>query len=255
VKISVCMATYNGDQYIGMQLKTILNQLNSCDEIIVSDDGSTDNTLYEIAMMNDPRIKVYKHNRLDCGKAGANKNHYYVTNNYENAIRHANGDLIFLADQDDLWREDKVDELKKELKKNILVVTNCSIIDRYNNEIQREYFIKYRKRNILFTVLHCPLHGCCIAFRRDLVKRILPFPVGVPTHDLWIELVARFFGNVLYDDRTFVSYRIHDNNVSKGHKAVNSIVYKINYRLRVILELAKRVLTNKTKGNVYNESY
>ena len=56
--ISVCMATYNGSRYLKQQVESILCQLAADDEIIVSDDGSTDDTLSILADFNDPRIKT-----------------------------------------------------------------------------------------------------------------------------------------------------------------------------------------------------
>ena len=92
MKISVCIATYNGAKYIEEQVQSILYQLSEKDEIINSDDGSKDNTLAIIKSLNDARIKVI-HNTLKHG----------LVSNFENAIKHADGDYIFLSDQDDIW--------------------------------------------------------------------------------------------------------------------------------------------------------
>ena len=84
-KISVAMATYNGEQYIEEQLKSVLKQLNDNDEIIISDDGSTDSTMNIIDGIGDCRIKVFK---------GPGKG---VKKNFENAIRQCKGKYIFLC--------------------------------------------------------------------------------------------------------------------------------------------------------------
>ena len=96
MSISVCIATYNGGAFIKDQIYSILLQLSQNDEIIISDDGSRDSTLNILFSFNDSRIKIYKNG----GKHG-------VVSNFENAIKHATGDYIFLCDQDDVWMPGK----------------------------------------------------------------------------------------------------------------------------------------------------
>lgn len=107
------MATYNGGKYIREQMDSILAQEfkenpDAEMEVIVSDDGSTDDTLRIVEAYCDPRIRIVHHT----------EHHLYhwfnasraVTANFENAIRHAKGDYIFLSDQDDVWYPWKVDK-------------------------------------------------------------------------------------------------------------------------------------------------
>ncbi|MCG2791916.1 MAG: glycosyltransferase, partial [Weeksellaceae bacterium] len=103
--ISVCLATYNGEKYLEAQIKSILKQLSVDDELIISDDRSTDNTISVINKFDDNRIKIF-----------INKNKNGVAHNFENALLKATGDYIFLSDQDDIWADNKVDVLLKELK-------------------------------------------------------------------------------------------------------------------------------------------
>src|SRR5665648_141557 len=90
--ISVCLPTHNGSKYIIQQLNSIICQLKEEDEIIISDDSSEDNTCELIQAINDKRIKIYREGKFSS----------YVFN-FENAIKHARGDHIFLCDQDDVW--------------------------------------------------------------------------------------------------------------------------------------------------------
>ena len=96
--ISVCIATYNGEKYIKQQLLSILKQIKVNDEIIISDDHSTDKTFNIIKSFNDTRIKFFLNNK---GKG--------YTRNFENALEKAHGDIIFLSDQDDIWIDNKVE--------------------------------------------------------------------------------------------------------------------------------------------------
>lgn len=94
--ISVCIATYNGEKFIKQQLTSILEQLAPADEIIVSDDNSKDNTRNIIEELNDGRIKIIDGPGMSS-----------PTKNFEQALKHAKGDYIFLADQDDVWKRAK----------------------------------------------------------------------------------------------------------------------------------------------------
>ena len=103
--ISVCVATYNGEKFIREQIESILCQLSSDDEIIVSDDGSTDGTIVIINCIGDKRIRIIE---------GPRK--HSPTFNFENALKEAKGDYIFLADQDDVWKTNKVEVCMKWLQ-------------------------------------------------------------------------------------------------------------------------------------------
>ncbi len=108
-KISVCMATYNGAAYIKKQMDSILSQELEEGyemEVVVSDDNSTDNTIEVLESYHDDRIKIFHHAPHPRYK------HYNALmsagKNFENAIMHASGDVIFLSDQDDVWYPHKV---------------------------------------------------------------------------------------------------------------------------------------------------
>jgi glycosyltransferase involved in cell wall biosynthesis len=118
-KISVCMATRNGEKYIKQQLSSILKQLSKNDEVIISDDSSTDNTIDIIKSFEDKRIKIYANNKF-----------YSPVYNFENALLRSTGDIIFLSDQDDIWEDKKIRVMYELLKRYDLVVSDCTIIDR-----------------------------------------------------------------------------------------------------------------------------
>ena len=97
MKISVCMASYNGSKYIKNQIQSILIQLNNKDQLIIVDDCSIDNTLQIIKNFKDSRIKLIKNNR-----------NVGVVATFQKAMKFAKGDIIFLSDQDDEWLDNKV---------------------------------------------------------------------------------------------------------------------------------------------------
>ncbi|MFD2145292.1 glycosyltransferase [Mucilaginibacter antarcticus] len=128
-KVSVCLASYNGEKYIVEQLKSILSQLNSNAELIISDDGSSDETLNLVNSFQDDRIKVYQN---------VSKN---LIKNFENAIRKATGDVIFLSDQDDIWVADKVVKMMAFIDQGYdIVVSDCKIINSEYETVVPSYF-------------------------------------------------------------------------------------------------------------------
>lgn len=103
--ISVCIATYNGAATLHEQLSSILSQLSPDDEVIVSDDGSTDATLDVVRAFDNPIIHI-----VPGPQTGS------PIDNFEHALRQARGEYIFLSDQDDVWLEGKVQRMLAALK-------------------------------------------------------------------------------------------------------------------------------------------
>lgn len=197
---SVCIATYNGEKYIAEQLRSILVQLRPDDEIIVSDDGSTDNTLNIVEAIGDERVKVL------------HSNCHNVKGNFVNALEHAQGDVIFLSDQDDVWLPGKYIRCVEELKKVDLVCTNSMMTDENLQVVNENFFSLYHSgRGILKNAFNNTYYGSCMAFRRTLLDAALPFPktreIG---HDIWLGLVAEMTGTVAFIDTPYLLYRRHD---------------------------------------------
>lgn len=230
--ISVCVATYNGEKYIKEQLESILKQLGSDDEVIISDDGSTDSTLEAINSLCEPRIHVYQ----NAGRHG-------VLHNFENALQQAAGDYIFLSDQDDLWIEGKVARCLREFQHYSvdLVLHNAKIVDVNNNIICNSFFkLRNSRPGFLVNLYKNSYMGCCMAFRREILAYVLPFP-QVAMHDLWIGLSVEKRGSVRLIEEPLILYRRHDQNVSStGEKGKISCLGKLSYRANVLYEILKR---------------
>ena len=210
--ISVCIATYNGEKYIKQQLESILSQIGNSDEVVISDDSSTDRTLEVIKSFNDSRIKIFSNQKFKS-----------LIFNFENAIKNSKVDVIFLSDQDDLWNESKVEKMLKALEKSDMVVSDCSFIDQNGKVILESYFeaanssnglLKNLKRNAYF--------GCCMAFKRKILKKALPFPSDIPMHDIWLGLVAELYFNSTFLEEKLTLYRKHDSNVSQASNLVST---------------------------------
>lgn len=238
--ISVCMPTYNGEKFIQEQIGSIIKQLGPGDELIVSDDGSTDRTLSIVSAFQDQRIKIIHHVR------NVEQQKYkfmYATMNVENALSHAEGDYIFLADQDDIWLEGKVLHLLEQLKVYDLVTSNCTVIDEEGNLLHESYFNIIGSGPGLLRNLKVNAYlGCCMAFRKALLIRVLPISTHQVPHDIWIGLLAEIYGKVGFITTPLVAYRRHQHNLSpSGGVSRNSLYFKVSYRMMLIYSLIRRV--------------
>lgn len=238
--ISVCMATYNGAKFIRQQIDSILCQLGADDELIISDDGSTDVTLDIIASYEDKRIKVLHHQR-EKSKYYPNMTVPYASFNFGNALQQANGDYIFLSDQDDVWLPNKIQIGIELLKSNDYVLTNLSVISE-SGELEKEvlYNSKPFSENAFMNCIHPNFWGCCTCFNRKILEKALPFPKTVCLHDFWIGLVATKIGKMYWYDKPLVLHRVGNQNTSTGgKKSKNSLWIKFLYRFYAFVEYLK----------------
>ena len=231
--ITVCLATHNGEKYILEQLNSILLQLGEFDEIIISDDNSSDNTLSIINQIIDPRIIIYKNNFCNLIK------------NFEFLITKASGDIIFLSDQDDIWDSEKVE--KHILKHNLsssskLVISNISLIDSNGQNINKTFYKKKFSSSLFSNLIKNNFIGCSISFNKEIKKLILPFPENIPMHDWWIGLICCFYNKVIFINENLVYYRLHENNFTKKNKY--SFFRKVGFRLFFIKSLLSRIIKN-----------
>lgn len=218
------MAVFNGEQYIATQIESILSQISENDELIISDDGSSDATLDVVNSIDDARIHVV----INKGKHG-------YTGNFENALKFSRGDVIFLSDQDDIWCDNKVSSCLAVLKDSDFVITDAAVIDSDNNILSSSYFkLRHTRFGFLNSWLRCRYLGCCYAFNRRVLSVALPFPANhkfLP-HDLWLALVAEFYFKVKYIKHPYILYRRHLSNVSDGGlNSKNSLSVKFIMRL------------------------
>lgn len=232
--ISVALAAYKGEKYIEEQLRSILIQLSHDDEIIVSDDkpgGQTEKIVRRV-MAEDDRI-VYVE-----GKSKG------VVANFTNAIRHCHGDIIFLCDQDDVWLPDKVKRVTEAIEGGAnLVLHNAYVTDKYLNITDYSFFAsRGSKKGFFRNIIKNSYMGCCMAFDRSLLKRIMPIPRFIPMHDQWIGLIGEIYGKVEFIDAPLIYYRVHGENVTGGKTTMKQ---KIRWRNYLIKRLNMRIFFNR----------
>jgi glycosyltransferase involved in cell wall biosynthesis len=209
-KVSVCIAAYQGERYIALQLRSILAQLSPDDEVIIVDDASTDGTTGEISALQDPRIVLLQTTR-----------NQGVLRAFENALSHSSGEIVFLSDQDDIWLPKKVETVLDAFAQDpelMLVTSDAILIDENGTKTGDSFYAKRGKfRSGLWSnVLIGKFHGCTMAFRSTLLRSVLPFPSGPEVHhDTWIGCVnALIGGKTKYIAEPLVAYRRHSTNAS-----------------------------------------
>jgi glycosyltransferase involved in cell wall biosynthesis len=204
------MATYNGAAFVLEQLSSVLQQLDPQDEVVVVDDASSDDTVALVRSLGDGRIRVVELER--------NRGHMLA---FEEAIGLARGEVIVLADQDDVWLPGRLDAMVGRLAADgCVVATNLTVFDGAGPV--RATFIPLEDtdsgkdfRNIVGMYLGTrPYFGCAMAFRSDLRGVILPIPAYMEGHDLWIALVGNALGCLVHDARPSVARRLHGANLT-----------------------------------------
>lgn len=224
--ISVAMATYNGEKYIKEQIDSILNQLSENDELVISDDGSTDKTISIIESYHDSRIKLI------------NNPYKGVKKNFENAIKNCNKTYIFLSDQDDVWLSEKKSIILNSFKtyNADLIIHDCYIVNE-NLQVTNESFYKIRnsKKGFIKNLYKNSYIGCCMAFKKTMTSKIIPIPDDIEMHDQWIGLITEKYGKVKFINDKLIYYRRHEDNATQMHhhsffKMVkNRIIFIKNY--------------------------
>lgn len=232
MKISVCMATYNGEKYIKEQMLSILSQIKKGDEVIISDDHSTDRTIEIINCLNDQRIHIFFNNK----EKG-------YTRNFENSLEKSTGDIIFLADQDDVWMDNKVDLFCQQLQNYSFVVSDCVIVNNVLKTIDKSHFkLRSVKKGFLRNLFLPRYVGACMAFKRNVLLKSLPFPKNssLAAHDYWICLVAEYYFDTKLINQPLILYRRHGDNASNGgNKSTNSLYHRLSVRLYALYNLMK----------------
>jgi glycosyltransferase involved in cell wall biosynthesis len=223
-KISVCMAVHNGELFLQQQIDSILPQLKQGDELIIADDASTDATPDIINSYLDSRI-----HRLPAQKFGD------PSKNFEYALSYCNNEIIFIADQDDVWHDDKIEIMTTELALCDLVVCDCRLIDENGKVLSESFFEQnHSQEGLVKNLIKNSFVGCCMAFRNNLLEKVLPFPADISMYDQWIGLIAQRYFKVKFITQTLVDHRRHNRNYSStGKRSKNSWNKKVISRLQL----------------------
>ncbi|MDY0402703.1 glycosyltransferase family 2 protein [Sulfurovum sp.] len=214
--VSIAMATYNGEKYLKEQLDSIYNQTYKNIEVIVCDDYSSDKTIEILEEYSKKYGLKYYVNEKNLG----------FKKNFQKAINLCNGEYIALADQDDIWVENKLEVLVKNIGGFSLIHSACSLIDESSKEIS-PLWIKQDDFRHSFPkfIFGNTVTGCTVLLKRELLKNAFPIPSGEKYHDWWLALLATKMDGITYCDKALVKYRQHSTQDTGAH--VDSILSRM----------------------------
>lgn len=208
------MSTYNGEKYLKEQLDSIFAQKNVDVKLVVRDDASSDRTvdiLKEYQKIHENMIIINDRKNL-----GACCSFLYLIRTY------TQGKYFALADQDDIWDEDKlvtavkVIETVEKKKSNIplLYYSNLRVVNEKNEFGRMSHTIPHVSKNRYAALIENLATGCTVVYNQDLAnfaKRAQPEQYSM--HDVWLYRVAKIFGEAIYDFEPHINYRQHAENV------------------------------------------
>ncbi len=223
MKISVAMATYNGELFVREQLESIFAQTRPVDEVVICDDCSIDHTVEIIHEF------IGAHNLAHWSLHINDKNVGYIKNFYS-AIARTTGDIIFLSDQDDIWHLDKI-HIMKELflthPKLMALNTSFRKVDSSGNPFAQRLSATYNNHGLLpFRMeadecVRIPFEkvlwknispGCTMAFRASLKPFLMQHASFYAPHDWEINLFSALEEGLYFYNRELIDYRIHASN-------------------------------------------
>nr|BCN22389.1 putative glycosyltransferase [Vibrio mimicus] len=256
----VVICTLNGEMFIGEQIKSILIQKIQPKNIIISDDGSTDNT-----------IKVINDTFADFGYSSyviVNGPMKGVKHNFFSVLKYTSSEYVFMSDQDDIWKHNKSEVFRDAADlccggEPILYFSDSSLIDEYGNEIYRSFF-EYQKLDHRTSYDGSILYKNCVQGATTMLNRSLIEIVlktinlvdikNIAMHDWWIAIVACSLGRAVYIDNTTIEYRQHSGNIV-GAQPKRSILYRVfdwKKTFGSLIAISKQVLSyRKLKGNMF----
>lgn len=265
MKISIVVATFNGEKYLQEQLNSFINQTVLPDEIIISDDGSTDSTML--------LLKEFKKSCSCSICIVENICNHGVTGNFENAAKLATGDIVFFSDQDDVWYPNKIEETIKVFDKYpdcVGVVSDADCVDvnlkkldvTFNDGAWPQFKqLSYNEDNcfllfhevMLETVIKGNiLGGCCLALRNSYLRMMFPFCPSI-YHDDWLCFCMFVLGDVVALNKSLFAYRIHGNN-TVGFESINSNKKGVSKKLKKAwrrIKLSENCFTSNAERAIY----
>lgn len=222
--VSVVLAAYNGEKYLSQQIDSIVSQFEEGDELIISLDPSTDQSQKMIKSFckEDGRIRLVN---------GPGKG---LISNFENGLKYVRNDYVFLSDQDDVWMKDKIRKVVASFDSDTMIVMHDAIITDGNLQSTGKsiYQVRNVRTGIWKNMIQNSYRGCCMAFRKELLDVVLPFPQKLPMHDQLIGITGELMGKVKLIDDQLILYRRHEDNASEMKHA--GVMTMLKWRLQII---------------------
>lgn len=207
-KISIAMTSYNASRYIGEQLQSFVAQTRLPDELVITDDGSTDATpeIVENFARAAPFEVRYVRNPVNLG----------VNANFGLAVSLATGDLVFISDHDDVWFPEKLATVEAafEINPQVLVFVNDQVIAEANGRLT-DRTVLGNVRKLGYADEHYGT-GACTTIRRSLLDVLLPIPTAGIPYDHWTNHLPYVLGVRQLIETPLQMYRRHDSNVTSS---------------------------------------
>lgn len=219
MKISVAIATYNGEEYVIEQLESIINQTRKVDEVIICDDVSKDET---VRVVND---FINKNNLSDTWSIEVNKKNVGYASNFMNAAKKTSGDLILFCDQDDIWLPERVADIEKIMNENQNILLLGSEFKPFTSsddapqvpgwemkQMKNDKSLEkkeYKSENIF---IGC--QGCTMCVRQTFFRQILPYWYEGWAHDEFVWKMALCLDGLYMYHAYTLKRRLHSNNVT-----------------------------------------
>ena len=216
MKISIVLSTFNGSEYITEQLDTLRNQTRPAEEVLISDDASTDDTVQII----EDYVAKYE---LDNWLIRKNKENQGWKNNFARLLEDATGDIIFLCDQDDIWHLDKVQKMSEIMENNeeiFLLASNYTPfylgegvqIKLDKSDLDNSQIVY--QPNFLDNFFHIRRPGCVYAVNKKIIPYFLKTRSNEDAHDAMLWRLASLLNGLYIYSYSTIDFRRHDNNAT-----------------------------------------
>ena len=237
-RVSVCLATHDGAEWVEELVASVLAQLGPDDELVVVDDASTDATVDLVAALRDPRIRLLR-----------NESNVGSVRTFERALRESWRRYLLLADQDDVWVPGRLDAMVEALQGAAVVATSVAVLgeplDPPRWPLRARDSTRYAANLAAVMVGVRWYFGCAMGVRRDALGSVLPFPPWlVESHDLWLGIVGNTHRSIVHLERASVQRRLHGaNQTPQGWRSLPTI-------LRARVMLARCVVEARARSRI-----
>ena len=238
ISVSVVIATFNGEKFILELLESIASQTHQVDEIIVCDDCSTDKTKKILDFFK------LKYSNLNI-RIIVNRHQLGVTKNFSKAIKLSESTLIFLADQDDIWHNNKVQIMRDAYIKgnSSYIISDMNVINMTGG-LEEFTWAELMETNYGLTKSHV-MNGCAVVATKKFLSSCLPVPYG-KAHDVWFAYCAKRLKTRVFLDKPLMNYRISPQGLS-SYKLLGSLkLHNTSVALQVNSNL-KTLIIKKNK--------
>jgi len=207
MKISIALATYNGEKYLEEQLHSFLTQTHQPDELIICDDGSTDATVaiaHHFAAHAPFSVKLFE-NEKNLGYA----------QNFSKALAQCSGDVVFMSDQDDVWHAAKIEKMLARFEGEPELQLLIHDLDYCKENLTPIGQTKIERMEGIFNLERDYVVGMATAIRGSFLKLCLPVPNEVDlSHDSWLHQCAYAVGGKVVMREVLALYRRHPSNTT-----------------------------------------